>query len=636
MPQSKYPLLTHIDSPADLRGLTEDELLQLADELREFLIESVSSTGGHLSAGLGVVELTIALHKVFNTPHDRLVWDIGHQAYPHKILTGRRNAMGSLRCRDGLSGFLSREESEYDVFGAGHSSTSISAALGMAVVASLQNAERQTVAIIGDGAMTAGMAYEALNNAGDLHSDLLVVLNDNEMSISRNRGAMHNYLARILTGSLYTGVREGSKSILNHLPGTREFVRRWEEHMKGMIMPGTLFEELGFNYIGPIDGHDIPTLLKTLHNLQGLKGRRFLHVVTQKGKGYHPAEADPCNFHGVAPFDRETGEQQKTSSAMTYTRVFGEWLCDMARVDSKLAGITPAMREGSGLVEFSEQFPERYFDVGIAEQHAVTFAAGMACEGMKPVVAIYSTFLQRAYDQLIHDVALQNLDVTFAIDRAGLVGADGATHAGVFDLSFLRCIPNMVVMAPADENECRQMLTTAWQYNGPAAVRYPRGTGPGVTPANTLLPLPIGKAAVCRHGSRVAILAFGSRVAAALTAAGTLDATVVNMRFVKPLDSGMITAMAASHDLIVTVEENALAGGAGSAVNEVLLAEGADNRILNLAIPDVYISHGDHRQQLAECGLDAAGIVAAITDASKEDLLARSDAATPPGKLLNG
>jgi len=636
MPQSKYPLLTRIDSPADLRGLTEGELVQLADELREFLLESVSSTGGHLSAGLGVVELTIALHKVFNTPDDRLVWDIGHQAYPHKILTGRRDAMGSLRRRDGLSGFLSREESEYDTFGAGHSSTSISAALGMAVVASMESSERQTVAVIGDGAMTAGMAYEALNNAGDLHSDLLVILNDNEMSISRNTGAMHNYLARILSGSLYTGVRERSKSILNHLPGTRKFVRRWEEHVKGMIMPGTLFEELGFNYIGPIDGHDIPTLLKTLHNLQGLKGRRFLHVVTQKGKGYHPAEEDPCNFHGVTPFDRETGEQQKTSAVVTYTRVFGEWLCDMARVDSKLAGITPAMREGSGLVEFSEQFPERYFDVGIAEQHAVTFAAGMACEGMKPVVAIYSTFLQRAYDQLIHDVALQNLDVTFAIDRAGLVGADGATHAGVFDLSFLRCIPNMVVMAPADENECRQMLTTAWQYNGPAAVRYPRGTGPGVTPANTLLPLPIGKAAVCRHGSRVAILAFGSRVAAALTAAGTLDATVVNMRFVKPLDSGMITAMAASHDLIVTVEENALAGGAGSAVNEVLLAEGADNHILNLAIPDVYISHGDHRQQLAECGLDAAGIIAAITNASKEDLLARSDAATPPGKLLNG
>jgi len=636
MPKSTYPLLSRIDSPADLRVLADDQLEQLAYEVREFLIESVSSTGGHLSAGLGVVELTIALHKVFNTPEDRLVWDIGHQAYPHKILTGRRDAMSSMRRRDGLSGFLSREESEYDTFGGGHSSTSISAALGMAVVAALQNSERQTVAVIGDGAMTAGMAYEALNNAGDLHSDLLVILNDNEMSISRNRGAMHNYLARILSGSLYTGVRETSKSVLNHLPGAREFMRRWEEHMKGMIMPGTLFEELGFNYIGPIDGHDIPTLLKTLHNLQGLRGRRFLHVVTQKGKGYHPAEADPCNFHGVTPFDRETGQQKKSSSDMTYTQVFGEWLCDMAHADKRLAGITPAMREGSGLVEFSEQFPQRYFDVGIAEQHAVTFAAGMACEGMKPVVAIYSTFLQRAYDQLIHDVALQNLDVTFAIDRAGLVGADGATHAGVFDLSFLRCIPNMLVMAPADENECRQMLTTAWQYNGPAAVRYPRGTGPGVTPEKTLESLPIGKAQICRRGSQVAILAFGSRVAAALAAADRLDATVVNMRYVKPLDSDMISAMAAEHHLIVTVEENALLGGAGSAVNEILLAQAADNRILNLAVPDVYISHGDHQQQLAECGLDAAGIVAAIRDATEAGLLVSADTTNPPGKLLNG
>ena len=636
MPRSHYPLLARIDSPADLRSLGEGDLLQLADELREFLIESVSSTGGHLSAGLGVVELTIALHKVFNTPDDRLVWDIGHQAYPHKILTGRRDAMSSLRCRDGLSGFLSREESEYDAFGAGHSSTSISAALGMAVVAGLQHSQRKTVAIIGDGAMTAGMAYEALNNAGDLHSDLLVILNDNEMSISRNRGAMSNYLARILSGSFYTGVREGSKSILSHLPGARKFVRRWEEHVKGMFMPGTLFEELGFNYIGPIDGHDIPTLLKTLQNLQGLKGRRFLHVVTQKGKGYNPAEQDPCNFHGVTPFDRKTGQQKKTPAVMTYTRVFGDWLCDMARTDSKLAGITPAMREGSGLVEFSEQFPERYFDVGIAEQHALTFAAGMACEGMKPVVAIYSTFLQRAYDQLIHDIALQNLDVTFAIDRAGLVGADGATHAGVFDLSFLRCIPNMVVMAPADENECRRMLTTAYQYNGPAAVRYPRGTGPGVTPASALDPLPIGKAEICRHGTQVAILAFGSRVAAALAAADELDATVVNMRFVKPLDTDMITAIAAEHRLLVTVEENALQGGAGSAVNEVLLAQGADNRILNLAIADRFISHGSHQQQLAECGLDAAGIIAAIRHAAQQDRLIAAGSGSQQGKQLNG
>jgi 1-deoxy-D-xylulose-5-phosphate synthase len=636
MPNSHYPLLMRIDSPADLRSLGEGELQQLADELREFLIESVSSTGGHLSAGLGVVELTIALHKVFNTPYDRLVWDIGHQAYPHKILTGRRDAMGSLRRRGGLSGFLSREESEYDAFGAGHSSTSISAALGMAVVATLQHSPRQTVAIIGDGAMTAGMAYEALNNAGDLDSDLLVILNDNEMSISRNRGAMSNYLARILSGSIYTGVREHSKSILSHLPGTSRFMRRWEEHVKGMFMPGTLFEELGFNYIGPIDGHDIHTLLKTLRNLQGLKGRRFLHVVTQKGKGYNHAEQDPCNFHGVSPFDRETGQQKKTAPVMTYTRVFGDWLCDMARSDSRLAGITPAMREGSGLVEFSEEFPERYFDVGIAEQHALTFAAGMACEGMKPVVAIYSTFLQRAYDQLIHDIALQNLDVTFAIDRAGLVGADGATHAGVFDLSFLRCIPNMVVMAPADEKECRQMLTTAYQYEGPAAVRYPRGTGPGVAPDSSLSALPIGKADICRHGSQIAILAFGSRVAAALAAADELDATVVNMRFVKPLDIDTITAMAASHRLLVTVEENTLQGGAGSAVNEVLLAQGADNRILNMAIPDHFISHGDHQQQLAECGLDSAGLIAAITRAAKQDLSIAAGSVVQQGKLLNG
>lgn len=612
MPQSNYPLLARIDSPADLRELDDRELSRLAHELREFLIESVSNTGGHLSAGLGVVELTIALHRVFDTPNDRLVWDIGHQAYPHKILTGRRDAMQSLRLRDGLCGFLHREESEYDTFGAGHSSTSISAALGMAVAASLEQSPRNTIAVIGDGAMTAGMAYEALNNAGDLDSDLLVILNDNEMSISANRGAMHNYLARILSGSFYTGVRERSKSILNHLPGTRKFMRRWEEHLKGMVMPGTLFEELGFNYIGPIDGHDIPTLLKTLHNLKDMKGRRFLHVVTRKGKGYHHAEDDPCNFHGVRPFDKETGLPIKSSSALSYTQVFGDWLCDMARADERLAGITPAMCEGSGLVDFSRQFPERYFDVGIAEQHAVTFAAGMACEGMKPVVAIYSTFLQRAYDQLVHDVALQNLDVTFAIDRAGLVGADGATHAGVFDLSFLRCIPNMLIMAPADEAECRQMLTTAYNYSGPAAVRYPRGTGPGVTPVNALLPLPVGKADIVRKGAGIAILAFGSRVAAALEAAAELGATVVNMRFVKPLDSDMIERVATDHPVIVTVEENVLQGGAGSAVNEVLLALGASNRILNLGIPDEFIEHGDHQQQLAECGLDAAGILAAI------------------------
>lgn len=636
MPNSIYPLLNRTNSPADLRSLDDTELAQLAGELREFLLESVSSTGGHLSAGLGTVELTIALHKVFNTPGDRLVWDIGHQAYPHKILTGRREAMHSLRCKDGLSGFLSREESEYDCFGAGHSSTSISAALGMSVAAAMEGRDRQTVAIIGDGAMTAGMAYEALNNAGDADSDLLVILNDNKMSISSNRGAMHNYLARILSGRFYTGVRKRSKSILHKSPRLSRYMRRWEEHMKGMFLPGTLFEELGFNYIGPIDGHDIPVLLTTLRNLHDLKGRQFLHIVTQKGKGYQPAEQDPCNYHGVTPFNRATGMQKKSSAKKTYTQVFSDWLCDSAAADKKLVGITPAMCEGSGLTEFSEKFPQRYFDVGIAEQHALTFAAGMACEGIKPVVAIYSTFLQRAYDQLIHDIALQNLDVTFAIDRAGLVGGDGATHAGTFDLSFLRCIPNMIVMAPANENECRKMLNTACQYKGPAAVRYPRGTGPGVEVTATTETLPVGKAEICRHGKQVAILAFGSRLAAALAAAGEIDATVVNMRFVKPLDTDTITAMAAEHHIIVTVEENVLQGGAGSAVNEVLLQQGADNRIINLAIPDAFINHGDHEQQLAECGLDTAGILAAIAAACDDHIPSSDDAKTHPGKQLNG
>ena len=482
----------------------------------------------------------------------------------------------------------------------------------MSVAAALEHQQREVVAVIGDGAMTAGMAYEALNNAGAADCDLLVILNDNEMSISPNQGAMHNYLARILSGRVYTGVRERSKNILSNLPGTARFLRRWEEHMKGMFMPGTLFEELGFNYIGPIDGHDLPTLISTLRNLREMQGPRFLHVVTQKGKGYHPAEQDPCDYHGVTPFNRHTGEQEKSASSKTYTGVFADWLCDMAAADTQLAGITPAMREGSGLVSFSEQFPERYFDVGIAEQHALTFAAGMACEGMKPVVAIYSTFLQRAYDQLLHDIALQGLDVTFAIDRAGLVGADGATHAGVFDLSFLRCVPGMVIMAPADEHECRQMLTTAYRHPGPAAVRYPRGTGPGVAPATNLDTLPLGKAQLRRTGKQVAILAFGSRVAAALEAAATLDASVVNMRFVKPLDTDTISAMADTHELVVTVEENALQGGAGAAVNEVLAELGAAVRILNLGIPDEFIGHGDHQQQLADCGLDAAGITAAI------------------------
>jgi len=618
MSNTNYPLLSAINSPVDLRPLNEDELTQLADELRDFLIESVSGTGGHLSAGLGTVELTIALHHIFNTPHDRLVWDIGHQAYPHKILTGRRDAMRSLRRRGGLSGFLSREESEYDTFGAGHSSTSISAALGMASAAAMKNSDHHSVAIIGDGAMTAGMAYEALNNAGDQDCNLLVILNDNEMSISPNRGAMHNYLARILSGRVYSGVREGGRSILQNLPGAKKFVRRWEEHVKGMFMPGTLFEELGFNYIGPIDGHDLPTLTATLRNLHGLKGRQFLHIVTQKGKGYHPAEQDPCNYHGVTPFNRETGEQKKSAASKTYTQVFSDWLCDMAETDEHLTGITPAMREGSGLVEFSEKFPQRYFDVGIAEQHALTFAAGLACEGFKPVVAIYSTFLQRAYDQLIHDVALQNLDVTFAIDRAGLVGADGATHAGVFDLSFLRCVPNMIVMAPSDERECRQMLTTAWLHEGPAAVRYPRGTGTGINPGTELEPLPIGEAEICRQGEQVAILAFGSRVADALEAGNKINATVVNMRFVKPLDKNLVAEMAERHSLIITVEENAVQGGAGSAVNEVLQEQGAGVRVLNLGIPDQFIGHGSYEEQLTECGIDTAGILTAIAEITRE------------------
>jgi len=612
MPNSIFPILNQIDSPADLRRLDIVDLVQLAGELREFLIESVANTGGHLAAGLGTVELTIALHRVFHTPDDRLVWDIGHQAYPHKILTGRRDAMHQLRRQGGLSGFLNRAESDYDAFGAGHSSTSISAALGMAVAAARTNTGRKSIAVIGDGAMTAGMAYEALNNAGDQDCDLLVILNDNEMSISPNRGAMHNYLARILSSRFYTGVREGSKSILHNLPGARRFLGRWEEHLKGMLLPGTLFEELGFNYIGPVDGHDLPTLITTLSNLRELRGRQFLHVVTQKGRGYHPAEQDPCNFHGVTPFDRKTGQPQAAATNLTYTRVFGDWLCDMAQADYRLMGITPAMCEGSGMTRFSTEYPDQYFDVGIAEQHALTFAAGLACEKLKPVVAIYSTFLQRAYDQLIHDVALQNLDVTFAIDRAGLVGADGATHAGVFDLGFLRCVPNLVIMAPADENECRRMLTTAYLHDGPAAVRYPRGTGTGVGVEAELSPLSLGKADICRHGERIAILAFGSRVAAALEAADTIDASVVNMRFIKPLDREILAGITAGHELIVTVEENALQGGAGSAVNEELQAQGFPVPVLNLGIPDRFIGHGSHAQQLAACGLDCSGILASI------------------------
>ena len=613
-----YPLLAEIDSPADLRALPESALPALARELREFLLQSVSETGGHLAANLGTVELTLALHFVFNTPQDNIVWDVGHQSYPHKILTGRRDQMDTIRQKDGLAGFPKRGESPYDSFGVGHSSTSISAALGMALAARHKGKTSESIAVIGDGAMTAGMAFEALNHAGDLDANLLVILNDNEMSISPNVGAMSKHFSRLLSSRLYSSVREGSKRALGHAPPLQEFARRAEEHMKGMMVPGTLFEEMGFNYIGPVDGHDLPELLRTLNNLKKTKGPRLLHVVTQKGKGYGPAEKDPCAYHGVGTFDPETGEMTPASSSngkklKTYTRVFSDWLCDMAEQSPDLVGITPAMREGSGLVEFSKQYPDRYYDVGIAEQHAVTLAAGMACEGVKPVVAIYSTFLQRAYDQLIHDVALQDLDVLFAIDRAGLVGADGPTHAGAFDLSYLRCIPNMVIMAPSDENECRQMLYTGYQHKGPAAVRYPRGTGPGSDIQTSMTALPIGKGELRRQGSGgIAILAFGSLLAPALEAAQELDASVANMRFVKPLDTDLIQILAEGHDLLVTVEENTVQGGAGSAVNEWLLAKGISTPVLNLGLPDRFVDHGAHSLLLAECGLDVAGIKAQI------------------------
>jgi 1-deoxy-D-xylulose-5-phosphate synthase len=605
---SNYTLLLNIRDPHDVRALAEDQLETLADELRRFTIESVSKSGGHLASSLGTIELTVALHYVFNTPHDRLLWDVGHQAYPHKILTGRREQMHTLRQKDGLSGFLRREESEYDAFGAGHSSTSISAALGMAVAAKRTGIEREVVAIIGDGALSAGMAYEALNNAGTLDADLLVILNDNDMSISPNVGAMSNYLARVLSGKVYTSMREGSKTVLSTVPPVWEFAKRVEEHMKGMIMPGTLFEELGMHYYGPIDGHDMHTLVRTLSNLKQMKGPRFLHIATRKGKGYEPAEGDPLKYHGVTPFDPASGKMEKKQSGITYTQIFGDWLCDMAARDVRLVGITPAMREGSGLVEFSKRFPERYFDVGIAEQHAVTFAAGLACDGMKPVAAIYSTFLQRAYDQVVHDVCLQNLPVLFAIDRGGLVGADGPTHHGAYDYSYLRTLPNIVIMAPADEDECRKMLTTGFQHNGPAAVRYPRGSGSGAAVDPELDALPIGKAQLRREGKRVALLAFGSMLTPALEAGEAFNASVVNMRFVKPLDTELVLELTRTHELLVTIEENAIAGGAGSAVNECLAAAGVACRIVNLGIPDRFIEHGEPKQLLAECGLDAAGI----------------------------
>jgi len=562
---------------------------------------------------LGTVELTIALHHVYNTPDDRLVWAVGHQSYPHKILTGRREQMPTLRQLHGLAGFPKREESPYDTFGTGHSSTSISAALGMAIAAQKEDSGRKVIAVIGDGAMTAGMAFEALNHAGDLDANLLVILNDNDMSISPNVGGMSNYLARLLSGKLYSTMREGSKKVLKTIPSAWELARRAEEHVKGMVIPGTLFEELGFNYIGPIDGHDLDTLVKTLKNLKTLDGPQFLHIVTRKGKGYAPAEENPCGYHGVGRFNPETGEKEKSpGSPPTYTEIFSDWLCDMAAADERLIGITPAMREGSGLVRFSEEFPDRYYDVGIAEQHAVTLAAGLACEGLKPVVAIYSTFLQRAYDQLIHDVALQNLPVLFAIDRAGIVGPDGPTHAGSFDLSFLRCIPNMLLMAPADETECRQMLSTGFQHQGPAAVRYPRGSGLGVDAGSELNTLPVGKGKLVRKGSQVAILSFGSLLGPALAAAEALSASVANMRFIKPLDEELVLQLATEHQLLVTLEDNVIMGGAGSAVNELLHRHGCGTPVINLGLPDNFVEQGSREQLLALCGLDSDGIVRAV------------------------
>jgi len=609
-----YPLLAQVNTPADVQRLDEAMLSQLADELRRFLVDTVSQTGGHLAAGLGVVDLTIAMHHVFNTPEDRFIWDVGHQAYPHKILTGRRDQMHTLRQKDGVSGFPRRCESIHDAFGAGHSSTSISAALGMAAAAKQKGEQRQIIAVIGDGAMSGGMAFEAMNHAGALDLDLLVILNDNEMSISQPVGAVSNHLARLLSGKFYTRVREGGMNALKHMPSISELMERAEEHMKGMVMPSTLFEELGFNYIGPIDGHDLPTLVTTLRNMKAMTGPRLLHVVTKKGQGYEPAEENPCAYHGVTPFNPSTGEMAKKKGKPTYTQIFGDWLCKTAEKDNRLVAVTPAMCEGSGMVSFSKQFPERFFDVGIAEQHAMTFAAGMACEGLKPVVAIYSTFLQRGYDQLAHDVSLQNLDVTLAVDRAGLVGQDGATHAGSFDLSYVRTLPNMVIMAPADENECNQMLQTAYEYEGPTMVRYPRGSGPGVAIEEPCSTIPLGKAQLRRQGSRVAILAFGSMLTSALKVGEELNLTVANMRFVKPLDKELILQLAEEHELLVTIEENMIQGGAGSAVNELLAQNHKVAPIINLGLPDYYIEHGQSAEQLQQCGLDVDGIRKSILE----------------------
>ncbi len=612
---TEYPTLALVNSPADLRQFPEERLTQLCQELRTFLLHSVSRSSGHLASGLGVVELTVALHYVYQTPVDKLVWDVGHQAYPHKILTGRRDQMETIRQKGGIHPFPWREESEYDPLSVGHSSTSIGAALGMAVAAKRQGLDQKVVAVIGDGALTAGMAFEALNHAGDLHEDMLVILNDNEMSISENVGALNNHLAKWLSGSLYTTLREGGKKVLSGMPPVKELARRAEEHIKGMVIPGTLFEELGFNYIGPIDGHDIKALVKTLKNMRQLKGPQLLHVMTKKGKGYDPAEKDPIGYHGVPKFNPEDDCLPKSKSGKpTFSNIFGQWLCDTAAVDNKLVGITPAMREGSGMVEFSQQYPDRYFDVAIAEQHAVTFAAGLAIEGMKPVVAMYSSFTQRAYDQIIHDVAIQNLPVLFAIDRAGLVGADGPTHQGAFDISFLRTVPNMVIMTPSDENECRLMLTTGYQLNQPAVVRYPRGSGCGATISAELDTLPIGKGRIVRQGQGIALLCFGTLLHQAKVVAEKLDATLVDMRFVKPLDTELLKTITAQHDILVTVEENAIQGGAGSAVNEWMMTQRLLKPVLNIGLPDRFIEQGTQEEIYHDLKLDSAGIEQQIKD----------------------
>ena len=605
-------LLDKINSPKDLKKLTRIELVTLCDEIRSFIIESVSKTGGHLSSNLGVIELTVALHYVFDCPQDKFIWDVGHQTYPHKILTGRKKKMGSLRALDGISGFPKISESDYDIFGTGHSSTSISAALGMAEALKKKNLDHKAIAIIGDGAMTAGMAFEGLNNAGDSKNNILVILNDNDMSISKNVGALNNYLAKLMSGNLYGSIKRSSKAVLSAIPPMLEFAKRAEEHVKGMVIPGTLFEEFGFNYIGPIDGHDLNALVDTLNNLKALKGPQLLHVATQKGFGYEPAETDPNKFHGVGQFSLSDGAQPLKIKKATYTDVFGDWVVDMAMIDKKLCAITPAMLDGSGLNKFSEKFPDRFFDVGIAEQHAITFAAGLACENYKPVIAIYSTFLQRAYDQLIHDVALQNIPMLFAIDRAGIVGQDGPTHSGSFDLSFLRCIPNILIMAPSNENECRQMLFTGFKFKGISVVRYPRGPGPGSAIKSKMTAIPIGKAEVIRKGRTIALLAFGNMLEEALKAGDKINATVVNMRFIKPLDIKLIRDLGSSHKLLVTLEENTISGGAGSAVLEVISEYDLKCQSLRIGIPDKFVEQGSQEQLRKKYGLDAASIIKSI------------------------